>query len=108
MTQATRPRALGYIREHPLMTNTELIAAKQRLHEYAEAEGLAHLGDTFVDRLHEPGQAFTDLLAAIDRDDVYRVLVPSRIHVEQRGEINSRCHRLESETAARVISVDPP
>lgn len=107
MTDSARPRALGYIREHPLMTNAELVAAKQRLSDYAVAEELA-LGDTFVDRLHEPGRAFTDLLAAIERDDVYRVLVPCRIHVEQRGEINSRRHRLESETAARIVSVDPP
>ena len=64
MNDSTRPIGFGYVREHFLMSTTELARAKAKIVAFARAEGFALQG-IFVERVETAPAALEALIEAV-------------------------------------------
>jgi hypothetical protein len=95
-----RPLALGYIRRHPLMTDTELGGMRTRLSSFAEANGL-RLGKTFVETKETAPTQFTAMVWEASMLSAVGVLAVVE-HLEPLGGVKAH---LEHYTRARLVLV---
>jgi sugar/nucleoside kinase (ribokinase family) len=100
MTSQLRPTVLGYLRAHPLMTAAEIVAVKDRLADFAAAQGFA-LGGVFIERPETRPAAYHALLEAIQRRGIRTVVVPGLAHLGGHG--SPLKDHLEHYTRARVL-----
>jgi len=99
----TRPLALGYIRAHLLMTETELADAQAGLADFARREGYA-FGTVYVERIDRYPAALHALIASVQRDAAATVIVPGVHHLAVHGTPNALKERIEQCTGARVLT----
>ncbi|MEV8373637.1 hypothetical protein AB0P21_12910 [Kribbella sp. NPDC056861] len=71
-----RPLVLGYAQLGPFADQTQFTAVQGKLAAYAQRAGLM-LGTVYFERAGAAPEAFTDLLAAVVRNRVTGVVVPS-------------------------------
>ncbi len=102
-----RPLAHAYLRVHLLMTETELIDAKERLERFAAVEGYA-LGRVFVERIDLMPAALHALVDAIETGDVAAVIVPTWQHLAVIGPPTVLAEHLQRTTGVRVVIAAPP
>ncbi len=95
---------LGYIRQHLLMTLTEVRYAKERLAYFAQQQGF-RLGSVYVEQIETWPTAFEALLADAMRDSVRGVLVPSMLHFAVLGSPATIKGHFEHLTGTRVFAV---
>lgn len=98
----TRPILLGYIREHFLMTATELAQAKAELVAFARAEGFT-LQAIYVEHVETAPAAAQALIEAANRYEVSAVVAPSLEHLKTVATPGSLKGHLERQTRARVL-----
>lgn len=103
----TRPLLIGYIREHFLMTPTELAQAKAELVVFASREGFT-LQAIFVDQVETAPAAFKALIEAANRYEVTAVVVPSWAHLSALATPTAMKDHIEHYTGARVLVVKAP
>lgn len=95
---------LGYIRQHLLMTQTEVRYAKERLSYFAETQGFT-LGGVYVEQIETWPMAFELLVAHAMRKGVGGVLLPSMLHFAVLGPPKSVKEHFEHVTGTRVYAV---
>lgn len=78
------PLALGYVRAHLLMTETELAASKSDLAAYASREGY-RLGSVYVEQPDTVPEAFRELVDEIVRVEPRFIVTPSALHLAVLG-----------------------
>jgi hypothetical protein len=103
MKDTDRPLALGYIRQHLLMTEYELDDAKERLAYFAETQGYA-LDTIYVEELHTWPAAFEQLVQDAAKDRIEIVILPSLLHFAVIGPPDNIKQHFEDATGARVIA----
>lgn len=82
--EAAQPLALGYLRAHLLMTETELAKAKTELAGYAEREGF-RLGRVFVEQPDTVPEAFRELIDELVREEPDVIVTPNALHLAVLG-----------------------
>lgn len=97
-------RALGYLRKHLLMTETEVRYAKERLAYFAQEEGL-QLDKVYVEKVETWPAAFEALVGAAVSDEVSAVLLPSMLHFAVLGPPAAIKQHFECITSTRVLAV---
>ncbi|NEA32017.1 hypothetical protein [Streptomyces sp. SID13031] len=104
MTDAdrTKPLVLGYIRQHLLMTEDELVGVKARLVDYAFAEGFT-MGTVFIEQRESTPAAFEALVQAISQDQASAVVLPSMLHFAVLGAPLAVKLTFERATGAQVF-----
>jgi hypothetical protein len=98
------PRAVGYLRKHLLMTETDVRYAKERLAYFAPIAGL-HLERVYVEELETWPTAFEALVEAAVSDELTAVLLPSMLHFAVLGPPASIKQYFEHLTHTRVLAV---
>lgn len=101
--EAAGRAALGYLRKHLLMTDTEVMYAKERLAYFAELEGL-ELGTVYVEEIESWPRAFEALVHAAVKESVTAVVVPSMLHFAVIGPATTVKDHFEYTTRTRVLS----
>lgn len=98
------PVVIGYIRQHLLMTQTEVRYAKEQLAYFADEQSLM-LGEVYVEEIETWPAAFEALIEDAMRDDVGGVLLPSMLHFAVLGTSAKVKKHFEYLTGARVYAV---
>jgi hypothetical protein len=98
------PRALGYLRKHLLMTETEVRYAEERLAYFARVEGF-QLDKVYVEEVETWPAAFEALVEAAVSDELSAVLLPSMLHFAVLGPPANIKQHFEHLTRTRVLAV---
>jgi hypothetical protein len=99
-----RPLVLGYAQLGPFADEAQLTAVQARLNTYAQQAGLK-LGTVYFERTDTAPAIFTDLLAAVVRNRVTGVVVPS---LRDFGDLaDERVTELEDGLSIVVHEADP-
>jgi hypothetical protein len=101
-----KPLVLGYIRQHLLMTEDELVGVKERLAYYATAEGFT-MGTVFVEQRESTPAAFEALVQAIGHHQATAVVLPSMLHFAVLGAPLAVKLTFERATGAQVFVATP-
>ncbi|MEV8376189.1 hypothetical protein AB0P21_25840 [Kribbella sp. NPDC056861] len=96
------PRALGYLRKHLLMTESELSEAEGRLAHFAQVRGF-RLQQIYVEELETWPAAFEALIEAAGTDGLSAVLLPSMLHFAVLGPPAEIKQYFEQLTGTRVL-----
>jgi hypothetical protein len=105
MTDA-QPLAVAYIGGHTLATDTDLVAMRTAISEFAAARGLLLL-TTFVEESETAPAAFGEMVQNVWRDGVKTVIVPSVVHLAALGNpVETKAH-LEHHIGGRVLFMNP-
>jgi hypothetical protein len=99
-----RLRALGYLRKHLLMTETEVRYAKERLIYFAQVAGF-QLDTVYVEDVETWPAAFEALVEAATSDELSAVLLPSMLHFAVLGPPANIKKHFEHITRTRVLTV---
>ncbi|MEV5967785.1 hypothetical protein AB0L70_38825 [Kribbella sp. NPDC051952] len=97
------PLALGYMRRHLLVVDSEVHRTKERLGHFAQASGL-RLGGVYVEVIETWPAAFEMLLQAALVEKPRALIVPSVIHLAALGAPVSIKQHIERLTGARVLA----
>lgn len=93
---------LGYMRKHLLMSDLELIDAKERLCYFAKVQRL-RLGTIYVEEIETWLAAFEALIADATKKTISGVLMPSMLHFAVLGAPRTVRQHFEDATQTRVI-----
>jgi len=102
MTDHTRPLLLGFVLRHLFMTDDEFAETKERLDQFAAAEGFA-MGTIYCEETATSPAAFAALVEAVDRYEVTAVVVPSLLHLAALAVTHNIKDTFERATGARVM-----
>lgn len=105
--EAGQPLALGYVRAHLLMTETELADARSELAHYAEREGYT-LGMIFVEQPDTVPAAFRALVDRIRREEPQAILTPNALHLAVLGLPPRIMHLIYATTGVPVLLANLP
>lgn len=108
MTDAdrTKPLALGYIRQHLLMTQDELNDVKVQFVHHAASEGFT-MTTVFVEQRESMPAAFEALVQAIREHQAAAVVLPSMLHFAVLGPPLAVKLTFERATGAHVLVASP-
>lgn len=104
---ATPPLALGYVRAHLLMTESELADARSDLADYAEREGF-RLGTVYVEQPDTVPEAFRDLVDEIVQEEPQAILTPNALHLAVLGLPPRVMHLVYATTGVEVLLTNLP
>lgn len=95
--------AVGYMREHLLMSETELAAVERDLADCAQRHGCV-LGTVHVERIDQSPAAFQALVNQLVHQDIAVLILPGAHHLAVLGSPPELLMtHLENTTGARVL-----
>ncbi|TDW18098.1 hypothetical protein [Kribbella kalugense] len=100
-----RTLAVGYLRQYPSMTHSQLVQAEAHIAGLA-AQHRLDLRKVFVEHLGTDPAAFDALIKRVKRHRIPVVLVLTQVHLSAVGGDETKEERLRRETGAHVLAAN--